>query len=125
MTQIVSTKTADHYAWGDRCDGWHLLRRDDVSVIQEEMPSGTSEVAHFHKTSRQFFYILSGTLAILLDGVPHTLTQGQGIEIAPGATHRISNDSPSPVRFLVISVPPSHGDRIIAGAFNDSGATKD
>ncbi len=113
MTPIISTKTADHYLWGDRCDGWHLLRRDDVSVIQEEMPPGASEVAHFHKTSRQFFYALSGTLTILLDGAPHNLTLEQGIEIPPGATHRVFNDSASPARFLVISVPPSHGDRIV------------
>jgi mannose-6-phosphate isomerase-like protein (cupin superfamily) len=115
MTQAISTKTADHYIWGDRCDGWHLLRSDEISVIQEQMPPGTSEVAHFHARSRQFFYVLSGTLSIFLDGVKHVLTPEHGIVIAPGATHRVFNESESEVRFIVISVPPSHGDRNIVG----------
>jgi len=92
-----------------------LLRSDEISVIQEQMPPGTSEVAHFHERSRQFFYVLSGTLSILLDGVQHRLTREHGITIASGATHCVFNDSESEVHFLVISVPPSHGDRIIAG----------
>jgi len=115
MIQAISIKTADHYVWGERCDGWHLLRSDEVSVIQEQMPPGTSEVAHFHKASRQFFYVLSGTLSILLDGVQHTLTRDHGLAIAPGATHRVFNDSESEARFIVISAPPSHGDRVLVG----------
>lgn len=56
---------------GDGCDGWHLLRGEELSVIQERMPPKTSEVAHFHTRSRQFFYVISGTLSILLAGKLH------------------------------------------------------
>ena len=59
--RIVSAQTAKHYIWGERCDGWHLLHTEHASVIEERMPPGTSEVAHFHERSRQFFYVLSGT----------------------------------------------------------------
>jgi hypothetical protein len=31
---IVSIENAEHYIWGEICDGWHLLKRDDMSVIQ-------------------------------------------------------------------------------------------
>ena len=34
----------------------------------------------------------------------------QGLEIAPGAPHQARNDSPAPVEFVVVSMPPSHGD---------------
>jgi hypothetical protein len=34
----ISTGTAPHYAWGAKCDGWHLVRSADLSVIQERMP---------------------------------------------------------------------------------------
>jgi len=67
----------------DRCDGWHLLQSDEFSVIQERMPPKTSEVAHFHAWSRQFFYVISGTLSILLDGTLHELAAEQGLEVAP------------------------------------------
>ena len=35
---VVSAGTADHYVWGDGCDGWHLVASDRLSVIQERMP---------------------------------------------------------------------------------------
>ena len=71
---IVSTQIAEHYTLGYSCDGWHLLRSDEFSVIQERMPPRTSEAAHYHAQSRQFFYVLSGTLSILLDSTLHQLT---------------------------------------------------
>jgi len=111
---IVSTQTAEHYTWGSGCDGWHLLRHDDLSVIQERMPPKTSEVAHYHAKSRQFFYVISGTLTVLLDGSLHQLAAEHGLEVAPKVMHRVFNDTDSDVRFMVISHPPSHGDRYVA-----------
>ena len=111
---IVSTQTAEHYTWGECCDGWHLLRNDDLSVIQERMPPKTSEVAHYHAKSRQFFYVISGTLSVLLDGSLHQLAAEHGLEVAPKVMHRVFNDTDSDVRFMVISNPPSHGDRYVA-----------
>ncbi|MBI4326021.1 MAG: cupin domain-containing protein [Chloroflexi bacterium] len=113
---VVSTQTAQHYVWGDRCDGWHLLHSDECSVIQERMPPQASEVAHYHSRSRQFFYVLSGTLSILVEGKLHVLGPEHGLEIAPKAVHRVFNDMDSDVRFIVISTPPSHGDRIVAAS---------
>jgi len=116
VARSISRETADHYTWGNQCDGWHLLRAAEVSVIEERMPPGASEVAHFHKNSRQFFFVLAGTLSILIDTVQHTLRPEHGIEIGPGLKHRVFNESESEVRFIVVSVPPSQGDRINVGA---------
>ena len=35
--------TADHYTWGNNCDGWHLVRTPDLSIIEELMLPDTSE----------------------------------------------------------------------------------
>jgi mannose-6-phosphate isomerase-like protein (cupin superfamily) len=40
------------------------------------------------------------------------LMTGQGLAIPPGSRHQFRNHSDQPVRFLVISQPPSHGDRV-------------
>ena len=112
MPNAISTATAEHYTWGDRCDGWHLVRTPDLSIIEEQMPSGTSEARHHHVQARQFFYVLEGELNLEVELYHHTLRTGQGIEIAPGQPHQASNRSAGPVRFLVTSQPPSHGDRI-------------
>ena len=57
---VVSIEHAEHYIWGEVCDGWHLLKRNDMSVIQERVPAGGAEVMHYHTKARQFFYILEG-----------------------------------------------------------------
>ena len=64
--QIISTKSAEHYKWGGPqgtdCDGWHLVKTDELSVIEELMPPGTSEARHSHVHARQLFYVLEGEL---------------------------------------------------------------
>jgi uncharacterized cupin superfamily protein len=111
---VVSTGNAEHYTWGQGCDGWHLLAGDDLSVIEERMPPGSSERRHWHARSRQFFYVLEGELTIELDGKVHRLPVAQGLHVPPGTAHRVSNDGQADARMLVVSSPRSHGDRIDA-----------
>jgi mannose-6-phosphate isomerase-like protein (cupin superfamily) len=108
---IISINNAEHYHWGGDCDGWHLLKGDDLSVIQERMPPGRFELKHLHRKARQFFYILSGEATMVVGDEAVKLTANQAIEIAPGAAHQFRNDSNEDVVFLVISAPKSHGDR--------------
>ncbi|WP_114239242.1 cupin domain-containing protein [Dyella sp. C9] len=108
----VSTGNAEHYRWGQGCDGWHLLAGADLSVIEERMPGGTFEVRHRHARSRQFFYVLQGELTLELDGVECLLQSGQGLHVPPGHAHQVRNDGVADVRMLVVSSPRSHGDRV-------------
>ena len=55
---VISIENAEHYIWGEISDGWHLVKREDLSIIQERVPAGGAEVMHYHKTARQFFYTL-------------------------------------------------------------------
>ena len=109
---VISRNNAEHYVWGTGCDGWHLVKDSDLSVIEECMPPGASEVSHCHRKSRQFFYILCGQAVMETDAGSISLSVGQGVEMPPGTYHHFCNVSNEPVRFLVISQPPSHGDRL-------------
>src|SRR5688572_26383041 len=109
---VVSTENAEHYIWGEICDGWHLLKRDDMSVIRERVPAGGVEVMHYHTKARQFFYILEGEGVIVFEDQVITLKKGQGLEIAPQVNHQFRNQSSADVHFLVISVPSTRGDRV-------------
>jgi mannose-6-phosphate isomerase-like protein (cupin superfamily) len=108
----VSRENAEHYRWGNDCDGWHLVKDAHLSVIEEFMPSGAREVRHHHRKAQQFFYILSGEVMMEMEGKTMLLAAGSGIHIPSGLRHQISNPSSGAARFLVISQPPSHGDRI-------------
>lgn len=107
----VSIANAEHYRWGEGCDGWHLLKLDALSVIRECVPPGASERRHRHARARQFFYVLEGSAVIEIDGARHVLETGQGVHVPPGAAHQFRNESSADVHFLVVSSPQSHGDR--------------
>lgn len=108
----ISRENAEHYQWGNQCEGWHLVKNRALSVIEESMPPGTTEVRHHHRQAQQFFYILDGEAVMEGEGQATVLQTGHGIHIPPGTRHQIRNRSSRPVRFLVISQPPSHGDRV-------------
>jgi mannose-6-phosphate isomerase-like protein (cupin superfamily) len=117
-TQIVSAKSAAQYKWGGPqggdCDGWHLLKTPELNIIEEFMPSSTREARHSHVHSRQFFFVLEGELTLEVDHCGFVLQAGEGLEISPGQQHQALNKNAGPVRMLVISQPPSHGDRVNA-----------
>ena len=113
MKPIVSIEQPlKHYMWGKGCDGWNLVDQPELSVKQERMPPHTAEAEHFHRLSRQFFFILQGT-AIFETGEGRVeVGAQQGFEIAPGIKHRIKNESEADLVFLLCSQPSTFNDRI-------------
>ena len=111
---MIDRNSAQHYTWGDSCDGWHLLASPTLSVIEERMPPGTSEVRHFHNKADQFFYVLAGSLTIEVSGRESTMRARQGLHVPAGQPHRVFNRGDAGAEFLVVSNPPSQGDRIPA-----------
>lgn len=75
------------------------------------MPAGSAEGRHFHRRAQQFFYVLAGQAIMEVDGRRVVLTTGEGIWIPAGSSHQLQNHADKEVHFLVISQPPSHGDR--------------
>jgi mannose-6-phosphate isomerase-like protein (cupin superfamily) len=114
--RVASTDNAEHYTWpsaidATRCDGWHLHRSDTLSVIEERMPPGTAEQRHLHQRTTQFFYVLAGELIIEINGEEHRLKPSTGLTVPAQMPHQVFNRGREDARFLVISQPPSHGDR--------------
>ncbi len=77
------------------------------------MPSGTFEIKHYHNKSRQFFYILNGEASMETTEGIFILRENEGIEIPPMMPHKILNNSDADLNFIVVSVPKSHGDRVV------------
>lgn len=110
----ISAGSAEHYIWGTACDGWHLVKQPGLGVIQERMPPGAAEVRHLHREARQFFFVLAGSAFLEADGADFVLERGEGVEVAPGVPHRITNRGTVDLEFLIVSQPHSHGDRELA-----------
>jgi len=108
---VRNQSTAEHYRWGEVCDGWRLLDRPDLTVIQERIPAGGGEVRHLHDRARQLFFVLNGHLQIEFDDEVFRLEAGDSIEVPPLRAHRVRNASQGDVLFLVVSAPSTKGDR--------------
>ena len=109
---VISIDNASHYRWGENCDAWHLLQSAGLSVIQERVPAGAAETRHYHQAAEQFFFVLSGIARLEVDGQIHDLHSQQGLQVIPGVSHRLSNPGDVDCHFIVVSSPPSHGDRV-------------
>jgi mannose-6-phosphate isomerase-like protein (cupin superfamily) len=107
----IHTGNAEHYRWGDCCDGWYLVKNDRLNVIQEKMPPATSETRHLHHKAQQFFYVLKGEAALEINGREVVIHAGEGALVPAGSAHRMQNKSKRDLEILVTSEPPSHGDR--------------
>ena len=108
----TNKSNAEHYAWGPGCDGWRLLNRHDLAVIQELIPPGRGEVKHYHNKSRQLFFVLKGLLEISVGDEKLRLSEGDSLEVAPTVPHRIWNPFEKDVWFLVVSAPSTVNDRV-------------
>lgn len=110
---MIRNKTsASHMTWGAGCDAWELMATVGLSVKVERMPAGTEEIRHHHARSEQFFFVLKGELVLEIEGMRTILKSQDGASILPSQRHQAINESTDPVEFLVISAPPTAGDRI-------------
>lgn len=106
-----NTTNSEHYIWGENCDGWHLLKSNSLSIIQEKMLPKTEENLHFHSKAQQFFFILKGTATFEVNNETFLVKEKNGFHILPNEKHKIFNKTDEDLEFLVISEPKSHGDR--------------
>jgi mannose-6-phosphate isomerase-like protein (cupin superfamily) len=108
----ISKQTAEHYNWGMNCDGWYLVNNPESSIIHERMPPNTLEVRHYHNHAHQFFFVISGTATMEMNGERFVLNPQEGIEVKPLTPHQMFNMSEHDVEFIVFSYPTSKGDRV-------------
>jgi mannose-6-phosphate isomerase-like protein (cupin superfamily)/predicted GNAT family N-acyltransferase len=112
MVNIKSIHNAEHYNWGDGCDGWNLLLSGTLAVIEERMPPGASDEVHYHAIAQQVFYILKGMASFEINGKEIIVSPHETIHVPARTLHKISNMENNDLKFLVISEPESHADKI-------------
>ena len=111
MSVVSKHNSLHHYKWGNDCDGWVLLDKDELSVKQERMPAQTSEALHYHEKAQQFFFILKGIATFEVENESYTVHTGQGFHIEAGKKHRIINNTSEDIEFILSSQPSTNQDR--------------
>ncbi len=75
-----------------------------MAVMQVEVPAGSGVPPHRHEVEEEAYYILEGTLAMLVDGREVDLRSGDFVHVPPGAVHGYRNAGQAPVKFLAWTV---------------------
>ncbi|GMO26897.1 MAG: dimethylsulfonioproprionate lyase family protein [Termitinemataceae bacterium] len=107
---IVDEKDREYRA-GD--NGPKYLMQGPLSnfaIVQ--FTAGEDFRAHYHNVMEENFYILEGSVTIVVDNVAHKLTKGQFIHIEPGEVHYVKNDSGATMRMVSTLAPYQEKDKI-------------
>lgn len=79
------------------------------SLAEATLPAGISTRRHYHRVSEEFYYLLSGTGLMEIDGETRAVSSGDAVLIPPGAWHQIT--AQTALQFLCCCSPPySHDD---------------
>ncbi len=115
MLGPMDLSNAELFTWGRDCEGWKFLERPDLSINYERIPPARGEIQHYHRKSREFYFILSGEGSFIIGKDKQLVRSGQGLEIPPGMLHSLWNDGVEDLLFLLISAPHTKGDRVNLG----------
>jgi len=107
---IVDEKDKE-YRFGDSGPKY-LMQGPRMNFAVVQFMPGQDFHAHYHDVMEENFYILEGTVTIVVDGTPHTLNRGQLIHIEPKEVHYVINRSSSVVRMIAGLAPYKEGDKV-------------
>ena len=78
----------------------------DFSLMERTLPpGGRRPPAHRHVTCSEAFFVLAGTVAFELDGMPLSGDPGDFLLVPRGAAHTFGNGGDKPARLLVLHAP--------------------
>ncbi|PKM52089.1 MAG: cupin domain-containing protein [Firmicutes bacterium HGW-Firmicutes-7] len=84
--------------------------RTNFAIVQFQ--AGQDFQGHYHEIMEENFYIIEGEVDIYVDGVKHTLKEGQLIHIEPKETHYVINNSNAVVKMISTLGPYVEVDKI-------------
>jgi quercetin dioxygenase-like cupin family protein len=107
---IVNEKDKE-YRFGDNGPKY-LMRGPRMNFALVQFMPGQDFRAHYHEEMEENFYILEGSVTIVVDGKVYTLSPGEFIHIEPREVHYLINKSPSVVRMVSTLAPYREVDKI-------------
>jgi quercetin dioxygenase-like cupin family protein len=107
---IIDEKDKE-YRFGDSGPKY-LVQGPRLNFAVVQFHPGQDFQAHYHSVMEENFYILEGTMPIVVDGIPHDLSPGQLIHIEPNEVHYVINRSSSVARMIASLAPYQDSDKV-------------
>lgn len=117
--EIRSRDASEPFITADGSTIRSLLDAGNAPVERQSLAEATIEAGertqrHYHRESEEFYYLLSGTGDMEIDGEHRTVGPGDAVLIPAGSWHQITAAADAPVRMLVCCAPPySHDDTFL------------
>lgn len=84
------------------------------SLAEATVPPGVKTQAHYHPTTEEIYYILSGEGVMTIAGESRQVGPGDAISIPPGQVHSIENQTLENLVFLCCCAPGyEHHDTVL------------
>ena len=107
---VVNEKDFE-YRFGDSGPKY-LMKGPRMNYALVQFQPGQDFQAHYHNVMEENFYILEGKVDIVVDGVCHTLSEGDFIHIEPGEVHYVKNAYDQTVKMVSTLAPFQEVDKV-------------
>lgn len=107
---VVNEKNFE-YRFGDSGPKY-LMKGPRMNYALVQFQPGQDFQAHYHNVMEENFYILEGKVDIVVDGVCHTLSEGDFIHIEPGEVHYVKNAYDQQVKMVSTLAPFQEVDKV-------------
>jgi quercetin dioxygenase-like cupin family protein len=88
----------------------------ELCVFESELgPGWTGPSVHLHRAHVDTFFVLDGTVELVLDGETRSVERGGFVAVEPGVAHTFHNRSDRPARVLNLHAPGVRFDEYIRG----------
>jgi len=99
------------YRFGDSGPKY-LMKGPNMNFAVVQFQAGQSFKAHYHNVMEEDFFILEGEVDIVVDGLVHTIKQGDFIHIGPEEVHFVINNSNAVVKMISTLAPYQEIDKV-------------
>ncbi|AEV29364.1 cupin domain-containing protein [Sphaerochaeta pleomorpha str. Grapes] len=99
------------YRFGDS-GSKYLMKGPRMNFAIVQFQPGLDFKAHLHHVMEENFYILEGTVDIVVDGKVYTLSPGELIHIEPEEVHYVINNGPDVVKMISTLAPYKEVDKV-------------
>lgn len=99
------------YRFGDSGPKY-LMKGPRMNFAVVQFQPNQSFNAHYHNIMEENFFVLEGTVDIVVDGKVNTLKSGDFIHIEPGEVHFVNNPYSETVKMISCLAPHEDVDKV-------------